>query len=95
MAKEGETANEFSTLAKLNNGVVPVVLNDNTTAAGNVTWALEWDFNIAPGGSALVSKDKYIEIVPEPGTLILIIVGILGLSWMRLFSSRSRDFPRR
>ncbi len=60
-----------STLAKLNNGVAPVVLDNNLATAGAVTWAFEWDLVIAPGGTALISKDKYLQTtaVPEPSVL--------------------------
>ncbi|PWU20032.1 MAG: hypothetical protein C5B50_04890 [Verrucomicrobia bacterium] len=81
-ANEGEAATEFSTLAKLNNGSAPVVLNNNATASGNVTWAFEWDLNIAPGGTVLISKDKNLQ-VPEPSALALVGLGILGLALRR------------
>ncbi len=83
MANESEAANEFSTLAKLNNGAVPVVLNNNSNATGAVTWALEWDLNIAPGGSVLISKDKDLSIVPEPSSLMLVAAGLGGLCLLR------------
>ncbi len=81
MANYGETANEFTTLAELNNGVSPVVLDDNATAGpGDVTWALQWNFNIAPDSTVLISKDKLIAPIPEPSTLAL--AGLSGLSLM-------------
>lgn len=77
-ANHAEAAPEFATLAKLNSGL-PVVLNDNPTATGNVTWAFEWDLPINPGATALISKDKYLQvtITPEPSALAL---GVLGLA---------------
>lgn len=59
--------------------VANYTLNDNAgpVGPGDVTWALEWDLSIAPGGSALISKDKYLSvIVPEPSVMAL---GGLGM----------------
>jgi hypothetical protein len=75
-ANHGETAFAGATLGKLNNGV-PDNLNDNAgpTGPGNVTWALQWDYQgtsmIAPGGDALISKQKFLQ-VPEPSAFALI-----------------------
>jgi hypothetical protein len=68
-----------STLAKLNNGVAPVVLDNNLVSAGAVTWAFQWNLDIAPGGTALISKDKYLETtpIPEPSVLALLPMGSL------------------
>jgi hypothetical protein len=74
-ANEAEAGLEFATKAKLNNGVSPVILNDNTTDTGNVTWALEWDRNLAPGGSLSISKPISLT-VPEPTTVALISMGL-------------------
>jgi hypothetical protein len=75
-----------STLAKLN-APGPVLLDDNLTATGAVTWAFEWDLNIAPGGSVLISKDKYLQttVVPEPSVWALVstLTGILVCAFGR------------
>jgi len=70
-----------STLARLNGGL-PMHLNDNTLAAGNVTWAFEWDLTIAPGSTALISKDKYLQttVTPEPAVWGLLPLGGLMVS---------------
>jgi hypothetical protein len=74
------------TKGKLNSGG-PVLLNNNSgpVGPGAVTWALEWDLNIAAGGSAIISKDKYLDVVvvPEPSTLALIGLGGIALSFWR------------
>jgi len=77
-ANHGEAAFFNTTLAKLNNGVADN-LNDNVgpVGPGDVTWALQWDFSIAPGSSVGISKDKYLHIlaIPEPSALALLAVG--------------------
>jgi hypothetical protein len=72
-----------SVLNLLNSGG-SVSLND-TPAIGappigpnNMSWAYEWDRTLAPGGSLIISKDKNIAAVPEPGTLALVGIGALG-----------------
>ena len=77
-ANHGEAAFFNSTLLKLNNAVA-----DNLSDAlgpvgpGDVTWALQWDFSIAPGSSVGISKDKYLHIlaIPEPSAIALLAVG--------------------
>lgn len=79
-ADHGEVAPVGLTLAKLNSGG-PVTLGSpfggGPVGPGAVTWALEWDFNILPGASALISKDKYLDVsvVPEPSPLALLVLG--------------------
>jgi hypothetical protein len=46
---------------------------------GDIIWALQWDFAIAPGDTAQVSKDKRIEVIPEPETAALLLLGLGGL----------------
>ncbi len=45
---------------------------------GDVTWAYEWDRTITSGGTFLISKDKRLGVVPEPGTVLLLGLGLLG-----------------
>jgi len=77
-ANHGEAAYAGQTLAELNNGLLPVTLNDNAFAGpGDVTWALQWDRTIAAGGMFDLTKDKslFIQVVPEPSTMALIALG--------------------
>jgi hypothetical protein len=79
-ANHGEAAFYNQTLTKLNDAG-PTTLNDNAgpVGPGDVTWALEWDFTIAPGSSVGISKDKFIQTqpVPEPTALALICAGLM------------------
>jgi hypothetical protein len=87
-ANHGEAATVGQTLTKLNNGAAPVTLNDNATAgSGNVTWALEWDLSIAAGGSALISEDNYLEVIPVPEAAtpasLALMSGVVALALQR------------
>jgi hypothetical protein len=66
------------TLNKLND-LNTDTLSDSTglTGPGDVSWAFQWDFSIAPGASAIISKSKYIqlEVIPEPASAALMLVG--------------------
>jgi hypothetical protein len=83
-ADEGEVALIGSTLASLNGGT-DYVLNGaaGPLGPGYYTWALEWDLNIDPGGSVLISKDKNLRVlVPEPSAVLLVPLGMLAW-WLR------------
>jgi hypothetical protein len=70
-ANHGEAAIYPQTLALLNDGAATSLSDNlNPVGPGNVTWALEWDFIIAPGSSVGISKDKLLEVsaVPETST---------------------------
>jgi hypothetical protein len=73
-----------STLSKL--GSTPgLILNNNGSAAGDVTWAFQWDLLIAPFSDEIITKDKLINmsVVPEPGALPLIGLGVAAFVFRR------------
>jgi len=78
-ANHGEAGFFNTTLQKLNNDGLPSNLNDNSgpLGPGDATWAFQWDLNIPANGSAVISKDKYLQInvIPEPSSLLM---GVLG-----------------
>ena len=69
-----ETSLVPTLLNSLNDPLSPTTLSGITSAGpGDVCWAFQWDFDIAPGMTVMISKDKLI--TPEPGTLALIVLG--------------------
>ncbi len=71
-----------ATLASLNDGA-PTTLSDfnGPLGPGDLTWAFQWDFLLAPGQSVLISKDK--SIVPAPGSAALLALGGLAMARRR------------
>jgi len=62
------------------NDALPTTLNGNAgPLTGDVAWALEWDFPLAPGASYLISENRLLTIVPEPATLALLALGGLAI----------------
>ncbi len=89
-ATHGEAAFFNQTLKALN-GTPGYTLDDNAgpVGPGDVTWALQWDFSIAPGASVVISKDKLVNItvVPEPAAFGLLVLGSAGLFLRRRFAA--------
>jgi PEP-CTERM motif len=75
----GLTTDNPNTLTRLNDSN-PTTLSDGpmTRGPGDATWAFQWNQTLAPGATLTISKDKSLQLVPEPGTLTLISVGLLG-----------------
>jgi len=56
----------------------PTTLNNVASAGpGDATWAFQWDRTLAAGGTLIISKDKHLEIVPEPAAILLLGTGLL------------------
>jgi hypothetical protein len=68
-----------STLDKLNDGS-PSNLDGTTSSAGagDWTWAFQWDIVLGANGSFIISKDKHISLVPEPSSMVLAAIGLVG-----------------
>ncbi len=66
-------------------------LNNNLSASGDVTFAYEWDFNIAPGGSEVISIIQQV-VVPEPSALTLIGLGLVSFALRRRSQSCFKAF---
>jgi hypothetical protein len=77
-ASHREAAAYSNLLGRLEDGS-PTQLADNAGfGPGDATWAFQWDFILAPGGSFVISKDKRLGAVPEPASLLLLGSGLLG-----------------
>jgi hypothetical protein len=64
-----------NTLGRLND-TLPTTLNDfSGPLTGDVSWAYQWDVEIAPKMGFVISKDK--QITPEPATVAFLAVGSL------------------
>ena len=83
-----EIAFRTSLLDKLNDGNPTTLLNQTSPLVGGadqfVTWAAQWDRTLTaasgPGSSYIIDEDNFITFAtPEPGTLILLGSGLLGL----------------
>ena len=75
-----EVAFFSATRDKLTDVVNADILNNvaGPVGPGNVTWAFQWDFDLEasgdPNSSWQLSKDKRI-VIPEPATLVVLIIG--------------------
>jgi len=44
----------------------------------DASWAFQWDFELPSGQSMLISKDKSVRPSPEPSSIVLCLIGLLG-----------------
>jgi hypothetical protein len=91
-ANRGEVALYNATLLKLNDNVASTLDNNaGPVGPGDVTWALQWDVSIPANGDFLISKDKYLSVVPEPTSLSLLLTALLGLAGLDYLRRRRRS----
>jgi len=65
------------TITSLDDATVTTLSNVLAAGPGDATWAFQWNFTIAAGGSVGISKIKDIQI-PEPSSLALMTLGVLA-----------------
>lgn len=60
----------------------PTTLSDAAGPAGpgDLSWALQWDFSLAPGEHFTIVKDLVITSIPEPSALgLMMLTGLLAI----------------
>ncbi|MGD0745227.1 MAG: PEP-CTERM sorting domain-containing protein [Verrucomicrobiota bacterium] len=97
-ATHAEVASDNSILTMLNNGTASA-FNGNMYTAGNVKWGLEWDVNIAAGGTYLISKDLNVSgvvpvTVPEPSAWSFVLLGLFAGGMWKVRSVRRVGWKR-
>lgn len=89
---EGSFYNDL--LTRLDNGINPTTLSDvpaigGGSISGDVVWGYQWDLGLAPGQDFILSKDKHLSEVPEPATVFLVGLGLLGVEVARRRRNRA------
>jgi len=59
-------------------GITNLNNNAGPLGPGDMTWAFQWEFNLLPGQTALISKDKQLNIPAPSGAVLLGIAGLLA-----------------
>jgi hypothetical protein len=75
-----------ATLNSLNDDLPTTLSGTDDAGPGNVSWAFQWDATISHGGQLFISKDKILQTVPEPSTLLLLLpfaMACLVFGWQR------------
>jgi len=87
-ANHGQVAFFPVLLTSLNDGA-STTLSDvaGPIGPGDATWAFQWDVTLAPSGELgdtfLLSKLKRIELVPEPSSVLVGLMGLAAFNWIR------------
>ena len=90
-ANHGEVDFAPATLGRLNS-VNGYNLNDNAgpVGPGDVAYAFQWDLNIAPGASAVISMDTYLMVSPEPSAPALMVCSLVAWAMRRRLFRKPR-----
>ncbi len=68
-----------SIMGSLNDASSTDLTNSPGPVTGDVTWAFQWDFQINPGSTVQISKDKRLAyMIPEPATLGVLALGLIS-----------------
>lgn len=92
-ANNGEVAPFNQTLLKLNNGVVDNLNGSlGPSAAGDNTFAFQWDFTVGANSSVILSKVKslQVQVIPEPTSAVLGLLGVGVLVGRRFIKKLGR-----
>jgi hypothetical protein len=86
-ADHHEAGSASSAFSRLSDGS-PTTLHDlppigGVSMLGDMSWAFEWDRTLGAGGAFEISKEMQFGVVPEPTTLLLLGVGLMGAEVMR------------
>lgn len=82
-----EAAPYDTLLASLLDGA-PTGLGSNLVVNGDVTFAAQWNAILAAGQSISFSQTQTIRVVPEPGVVLLLALGLAGLAARRPGAAR-------
>jgi hypothetical protein len=79
-ASHGEAGLYSATFTRLNDALADVLNDIGSAGPGDVTWGFQWDINLAPGATFIISKDKHLQVVavPEPSTMAATLLGLLA-----------------
>lgn len=77
-ADRGEVGIVPGILASLNDAGPTTLVYGGPAGPGDVAWAFQWDLVIPANDEQIISKVKYLEIVPEPGTGALLGLALAG-----------------
>ncbi len=71
------------TLASLTDGSTTTLNNVDNAGSGDLTYAFQWNKTLAAGATLQVSKLQLIEVVPEPSSMALGLLGAAALVGIR------------